>query len=70
MSMGSRPSRRGQDRVETFINEASAQEMVNLHCFIPSDTHRRLKMLAAKNGTTLTNLVVSAVEDLLAAEDG
>ena len=65
MTMGSRPSRRRLDRMQSFINEVSASETEQLHCTIPSETHRRLRVLAAQEGTTITNLVRAAIDDLL-----
>ena len=67
MTMHSRPSRRGRDRqAEEFINQATAAVTVQLHCLIPQDTHRRLRMLAVLEDTTVTSLIIEAVDDLLA----
>ena len=66
MTMHSRPSRKGKGhQADEFINQVSAEEVVQLHCLIPQNTHRKIRMLAIQEDTTVTNLVREAVETLL-----
>ena len=67
MTMHSRSSRRGEERREAFVNQAAAAETSQLHCLIPSDMHRQLRVTAALEGTNMTTLVITALEDFLAA---
>ena len=48
MSMHSRPNRRGESRRVAFVEQAVAQEMVQLHCKIPDELHLRLRVMAAE----------------------
>ena len=45
--MRSRPRRRGETRAATFVEQAAAEEMAQLHCMIPDELHHRLRILAA-----------------------
>ena len=38
-----------------------------LHCLIPADLHRRLRVLAAEERSTIISLVVAAIEGHFAA---
>lgn len=67
MTMHSRTSRRGRDQqADEFISQASAAETVQLHCLIPKDTHRRIRMLAVQEDSNITSLVIEALDILLA----
>ena len=66
MTMHSRPRRREEQR-ETFINQASAVDTAQLHCLIPADLHRQLRVTAALEDTNMTALVIAALEDFFAA---
>ena len=63
MTMRSRPSRRAEERRATFVERAVAEEMAQLHCMIPDELHRRLRILAAQDRTTITALVTEALND-------
>ena len=65
MTLNSRPNRRREEQRETFVNQASAEETVQLHCLIPATMHRQLRILAAQEDTTVTRLVMSALEEYL-----
>ena len=67
MTMRSRPSRRGATRRVTFVEQAAAEEMAQLHCMIPDELHHRLRMLAAQERTTITALVTEALNDYVAS---
>ena len=67
MSMHSRPNRRREERREAFINQAAAADTAQLHCLIPSDMHRQLRVMAAQEDTNMTALVITAITDFLAA---
>ena len=67
MTLHSRPSRRDQEQTEAFVKQAAASETVQLHCNIPSTMHRRLRIIAAEEDTTVTKLILGAVEGYLAS---
>lgn len=64
--MRGKPSRVNEGAKETFIEQAAAVDTVQLHCLIPVDMHRSLRILAAQEDTTVTNLVIEAIQDVLA----
>ena len=68
MTLSRRESRSGQERTAAFVDQAAAEETAQLHCEIPASLHRRLRILAIEENTTMKDLVVSAVEQLLAAK--
>ena len=65
MTMRSRPSRRVETRRATFVEQAAAEEMAQLHCMIPDELHHRLRILAAQERTTMTALVTEALQDFV-----
>ena len=67
MTMHSRPRRRGEARTATFVEQAVAEEMAQLHCMIPDELHHKLRMLAAQDRTTITALVTVALNDYVAS---
>ena len=67
MTMHSRPRRRGEGRTATFVEQAAAEEMAQLHCMIPDELHHKLRMLAAQERTTITALVTVALNDYVAS---
>ena len=67
MTLSSRPKRRQGERTAAFVEQAAAVDTEQLHCLIPADLHRRLRVLAAEDRTTITNLVVAAIEGYFAA---
>ena len=68
MTLRRRESRSGADRTAAFVDQAAAEETAQLHCEIPASLHKRLRILAIEENTTMKDLVVSAVEQLLAAK--
>ena len=68
MTLSRRESRSEQNRTAAFVEQAAAEETAQLHCEIPASLHRRLRILAIEENTTMKDLVVSAVEQLLAAK--
>ena len=67
MTMHSKPSRRREEEARNaFVSQAAAVETAQLHCLIPAELHRDLRVLAAQEGTTVTTLVVAALEGYLA----
>ena len=67
MTLSSRPKRRQEERTAAFMEQAAAVDTEQLHCLIPADLHRRLRVLAAEERTTITSLVVAAIEGHFAA---
>ena len=50
MTLSSRPKRRQEERTAAFVEQAAAVDTEQLHCLIPADLHRRLRVLAAERG--------------------
>ena len=65
MTLRGRPARSGDGRTDAFVEKAAAEDTEQLHCVIPASLHRRLRVLAAEERTTITRLVVEAVESHL-----
>ena len=65
MTLSSRPKRRQEERTAAFVEQAAAVDTEQLHCLIPADLHRRLRVLAAEERST--SLVVAAIEGYFAA---
>ena len=62
MPLGRRPNRRQDERNSAFIEQAAAADVQDLHCQIPSDLHRRVRVLAAERNTKMTAVVIEALE--------
>ena len=67
MTLHSRPRQRQEERTAAFVDQAAAVDTAQLHCLIPADLHRRLRVLAAEERTSITNLVIAAIEGYLPA---
>ena len=65
MTLHRRPARRQQERTAAFVEQAAAEDTEQLHCLIPAGLHRQLRIRAAEEGTTMTKLVVAAIEGYL-----
>ena len=65
MTLRGRPARSGDRGTDAFVEKAAAEDTEQLHCVIPASLHRRLRILAAEERTTITKLVVEAVESHL-----
>ena len=68
MTMHSKSSGRRDERRETFVNQAAAVETAQLHCLIPTDLHRQLRVKAALEDTNMTALVITAIENFLTGQ--
>ena len=66
MTLRSRPRRQQEERNASFVEQAAAPEVEQLHCQIPAELHLRLRLLAAERKCSITSLVVQAVEDYFA----
>ena len=62
MPLGRRPNRRQDERNATFVEQAAAADVQDLHCQIPADLHRRVRVLAAERNTKMTAVVIEALE--------
>ena len=67
MTLHNRPERRQDRRNSAFLEQAAAVDTEQLHCLIPADLHRRLRVRAAEGKSTIKKLVIAALEDYLAA---
>ena len=65
--MRGKPSRVSDGAKETFIEQAAAVDTVQLHCLIPADMHRTLRVLAAQEGQYGNESVIEAIEGLLSS---
>ena len=66
MTLHSRPSRRNSEQRDAFVNQAAVADTSQLHCMIPADMHRQLRVKAALEDTSVTALVITAIEKLFA----
>ena len=66
MTLRSRPRRQQEERNAAFVEQAAAPEVEQLHCQIPAELHLRLRLFAAERKSSITSLVVQAVEDYFA----
>ena len=48
MTLHNRPERRQDRRNPAFLEQAAAVDTEQLHCLIPADLHRRLRVRAAE----------------------
>lgn len=62
MTLSRRPSRRQNNRNDAFVEQAAAAEVQDLHCQIPADLHRRVRVMAAERGIKMTAVVIEALE--------
>ena len=67
MTLHSRPERRQDRHKPAFLEQAAAVDTEQLHCLIPADLHRRLRVRAAEEKTTIKKLVIAALENYLKA---
>ena len=66
MTLHSRASRRNSEQRDAFVNQAAAADTAQLHCLIPADMHRQLRVKAALEDTSVTALVITAIENFFA----
>ena len=66
MTMRRNPNRGNQQARDAFIDQAAAEDTERLHCFIPSDLHYQLKVMALEGRTSMTALVVEALQGYVA----
>jgi hypothetical protein len=62
-----RPSGRTKEHVEKAAAELEGEVRVNFN--LPANTHLKLKLYAARNRTTITDLLKQAVDDMLKDAD-
>ena len=69
MVMRSRPTRRGESRGEertaAFVEKVAEEETAQLHCLIPDELHHKLSVMAAQDRTTITALVIEALQQFV-----
>ena len=70
MTIRRNPNRGSQQARDTFVDQAAAADTERLHCFIPSELHYQLKVLALEGRTTVTALVVEALQGFVAERRG
>ena len=66
MTIRRNPNQGNQDARAAFVDQAAAAPTARVHCFIPAELHHRFKVMALDERTTVTDLVVEAMENLLA----
>ena len=62
MTLSRRPDRRNDERNAAFVEQVAAEDVQDLHCQIPADLHRRVRVLAAERNTKMTAVVIEALE--------
>ena len=60
------PNRGNQEARDAFIDQAAAADAERLHCFIPSDLHYQLKVMALEGRTSMAALVVEDLQNFVA----
>ena len=65
MTIRRNPDQGNQEEREAFIEQAAA-DTTRLHCFIPTELHHQLKIMAVEERTNMTALVVEALEKYVA----
>lgn len=70
MTIRRNPNRGNQQARDTFVDQAAAADTERLHCFIPSELHYQLKVMALEGRTTMTALVVEALQGFVAERRG
>ena len=68
MTLSSRPNRRNDERNAAFVEQVAAEDVQDLHCQIPADLHRRVRVLAAERNTKMTAVVIEALEAYFAEQ--
>ena len=63
MAIRSNPNRGNQGERDAFIDQAAAADTTRLHCFIPTDLHHELKVMALEERSNMTALVIEALEN-------
>ena len=66
MTIRHNPNRGSQQARDAFVDQASAADTERLHCFIPSDLHYQLKVMALEGRTSMTALVIEALQGYVA----
>ena len=62
MTLSRRPNRRQDERNTAFVEQAAAAEARDLHCQIPADLHRRVRVMAAERVIKTTAVVIEVLE--------
>ena len=66
MTMRRNPNRGNQQARDAFIEQTAVADSERLHCFIPSDLHYQLKVMALEGRTSMTALVIEALQGYVA----
>lgn len=67
MVLGAKTERRDSDTKDKILAEVSAEPTKRLNVEVPASLHRRIKMASAASDTTITDMVVFAIEQHLDA---
>ena len=70
MTIRRNPNRGNQQARDAFVDQATSDDTTRLHCFIPSELHYQLKVMALEGRTNMTALVVEALENFVAKRRG
>ena len=60
------PNRGSQQARDAFVDQAAAADTTRLHCFIPSELHYEIKLMALEGRTDMTKLVIEALQNYVA----
>ena len=66
MTIRRNPNRGNQEARDAFVGQAATEDSTRLHCFIPSELHHQIKVMALEGRTNMTALVVEALQNYVA----
>ena len=66
MSMRARPQRGNNGDRDEFVKQAAEVETTRLNCFIPTELHQQLRMIALLERSNVTKLVIEGMSALVA----
>ncbi len=66
MTIRRNPNLGNQVARDTFVDQAAAADTERLHCFIPSELHYQIKVMALEGRTSMTALVIEALQGYVA----
>ena len=65
MVLHARSNRRESDAKDRVLAEISSEPTRRMNVEVPASLHRRIKMASAAGDTTITEIVIDALEDYL-----
>lgn len=63
--LSAKKKRRSSRAKDEAINEAAKEETTRLNAIVPVTLHRQVKLQAAKEGRSITNILITSLETYL-----